>query len=121
MNEDDTTSSSRIFVKIMFQEIVEAMGLKDVAERFKDPEVKKYCEGMFPMDNPKHTRFSINYFTSIGMGAVTEEMREHLKVGPHWLLWFMSSLTFFVLERASFDHGTTSGPPRGRIVVRFGL
>ena len=83
MNEDDTTSSSRIFVKIMFQEIVEAMGLKDVAERFKDPEVKKYCEGMFPMDNPKHTRFSINYFTSIGMGAVTEEMREHLKVGPH--------------------------------------
>lgn len=80
MNEDDTTSSSRIFVKIMFGEIVEAMGLKTVAERFKDPEVKRYCEGMFPLDNPKNTRFSINYFTSIGMGIVTEEMREHLKV-----------------------------------------
>ena len=80
MNEDDTTSSSRIFVKIMFGEMVEAMGLKTVAERFKDPEVKRSCEGMFPMDNPKNTRFSINYFTSIGLGAVTEEMREHLKV-----------------------------------------
>ena len=80
MNEDDTTSSSRIFVKIMFQELVESMGLKTVAERFKDPDVKQYCHGLFPMDNPKNTRFSINYFTSIGMGAVTEEMREHLKV-----------------------------------------
>ena len=80
MNEDETTSSSRIFVKIMFGEIVEAMGLKTITERFKDPEVKRYCEGMFPMDNPKNTRFSINYFTSIGLGPVTEEMREHLKV-----------------------------------------
>lgn len=80
MNEDDTTSSSRIFTKIMFGEVVEAMGLKTVAERMKDPEVKKSTAGMFPMDNPKNTRFSINYFTSIGMGAVTEEMREHLKV-----------------------------------------
>ena len=80
MNEDDTTSSSRILVKIMFQEVVEAMGLKIVAERFKDPEVNRFCAGMFPMDNPKNTRFSINYFTSIGMGVVTEEMREHLKV-----------------------------------------
>ena len=80
MNEDDTTSSSRIFVKIMFQELMESMGLKTVAERFKDPEVKTYCTGMFPMDNPKNTRFSINYFTSIGLGVITEEMREHLKV-----------------------------------------
>ncbi|KAH8114221.1 MIF4G-domain-containing protein [Phellopilus nigrolimitatus] len=80
MNEDDTTSSSRIFVKIMFGEVVEAMGVKQISERFKDPEVKRFCDGMFPMDNPKNTRFSINYFTSIGLGVVTEEMREYLKV-----------------------------------------
>ena len=80
MNEDDTTSSSRIFVKIMFGEVVEDMGMATVVERFKDPEVKHFCSDMFPMDNPKNTRFSINYFTSIGLGAVTEEMREHLKV-----------------------------------------
>ena len=80
VNEDDTTSSSRIFIKIMMQEMMESMGLKTLVERFKDPEVRTGCRGMFPMDIPKNTRFSINYFTSIGLGAVTEEMREYLKV-----------------------------------------
>ena len=80
INEDDTTSSSRIFVKIMMQEMMEGMGLKTLAERFKDPEVKKGCDGMFPMDVPKNTRFAINYFTSIGLGVITEAMREYLKV-----------------------------------------
>ena len=38
------------------------------------------CKNMFPTDNPKDTRFSINYFTSIGLGILTEDMREYLKV-----------------------------------------
>ncbi|KAH9967975.1 MIF4G-domain-containing protein [Russula dissimulans] len=80
MNEDDTTSSSRIFVKIMMQEVTESMGLSALKERFADPEIKTLCTGMFPLDNPKNTRFAINYFTSVGLGALTEEMREHLKV-----------------------------------------
>lgn len=80
MNEDDTTSSSRIFVKIMMQEVTESMGLPTLKERFADPEIKTLCTGMFPLDNPKNTRFAINYFTSVGLGALTEEMREHLKV-----------------------------------------
>jgi len=80
INEDDTTSSSRIFIKIMMQEMMESMGLVTLAERFKDPEVKQGCSGMFPMDVPKNTRFSINYFTSLGLGVLTEEMREYLKV-----------------------------------------
>jgi hypothetical protein len=33
------------------------------------------------MDVPKNTRFAINYFTSIGLGVITEAMREYLKVG----------------------------------------
>lgn len=80
MNEDDTTSSSRIFVKIMMQEMMETMGLKVLKERFSDPEIKHACAGMFPTDVPKNTRFSINYFTSIGLGILTEDMREWLKV-----------------------------------------
>ncbi|KAF9033309.1 MIF4G-domain-containing protein [Hymenopellis radicata] len=86
MNEDDTTSSSRIFVKIMMQELMESMGLKVLVERFKDPEIKHACQGMFPTDVPKNTRFSINYFTSIGLGAVTEDMREYLKNAPKVIL-----------------------------------
>ncbi|KAI0668437.1 hypothetical protein C8Q78DRAFT_980078 [Trametes maxima] len=86
LTEDDTTSSSRIFIKIMFNEVTESMGLKNVAERFKDPEVRASCRGMFPMDNPKDTRFAINYFTSINLGAITEEMREHLKNAPRIIM-----------------------------------
>ncbi|KAI0003354.1 MIF4G-domain-containing protein [Russula compacta] len=87
MNEDDTTSSSRIFVKIMMQEVTESMGLPTLKERFADPEIKALCTGMFPFDNPKNTRFSINYFTSVGLGALTEEMREHLKfIGNGFIL-----------------------------------
>lgn len=88
INEDDTTSSSRIFINIMMQEMMESMGLKTLTERFKDPEIKHGCAGMFPMDIPKNTRFSINYFTTIGLGALTEEMREYLKVS-WWLVFFI--------------------------------
>ncbi|KAI6124023.1 MIF4G-domain-containing protein [Pisolithus croceorrhizus] len=80
MNEDDTTSSSRIFIKIMMQEMMESM------ERFKDEEIRAACKDMFPMDNPKNTRFSINYFTSIGLGILTEEMREYLKNAPRLIM-----------------------------------
>lgn len=84
LNEDETTSSSRIFIKILFQELAEAMGMPKLQERFRDPILQPMFSGIFPMevDNPRNTRFSINYFTSIGMGALTEEMRNHLKSIP---------------------------------------
>ncbi|MBW0534460.1 hypothetical protein O181_074175 [Austropuccinia psidii MF-1] len=86
MNEDDTTSSSRIFVKIMFQELSEVLGLKCLGERFKDITMQAWFTGLFPIDNPKNTRFSINYFTSIGLGILTEDMREHLKRAPQLIM-----------------------------------
>ncbi|WVQ75202.1 pre-mRNA-splicing factor CWC22 [Cryptococcus sp. DSM 104548] len=85
MNEDETTSSSRIFVKIMLQEMGEELGVNKVAERFRIPDFRPAFAGMFPMDNPKNTRFAINYFTSIGMGKVTEDMREYLQNAPKLL------------------------------------
>jgi pre-mRNA-splicing factor CWC22 len=82
LNEDETTSSSRIFIKILFQDLAEALGMPKLQERLKDEILRASYEGIFPTDNPRNTRFSINYFTSIGMGALTEEMREHLKNLP---------------------------------------
>lgn len=82
LNEEETTSSSRIFIKILFQDLVEAMGMAKLQERLKDEILRPSYEGIFPTDNPRNTRFSINYFTSIGMGVLTEEMREHLKNLP---------------------------------------
>src|SRR5438045_4021625 len=82
LNEEETTSSSRIFVKILFQDLAEAMGMPKLQARLKDDILRPSFEGLFPKDNPRNTRFSINYFTSIGMGAVTEEMREYLQNLP---------------------------------------
>jgi pre-mRNA-splicing factor CWC22 len=82
LNEDETTSSSRIFIKILFQDLAEALGMPKLQERLKDEILRTSFDGIFPTDNPRNTRFSINYFTSIGMGVLTEEMRDHLKNLP---------------------------------------
>ena len=82
LNEDETTSSSRIFVKILFQDIVEEIGMAKLQERMRDPELRAMLPGLFPTDKARNLRFSINYFTSIGMGALTEEMREFLQNMP---------------------------------------
>ncbi|TEY46366.1 hypothetical protein BOTCAL_0315g00060 [Botryotinia calthae] len=82
LNEEETTSSSRIFIKILFQDLSEAMGMAKLQARLKDDILRPYFEGLFPRDNPRNKRFSINYFTSIGMGAITEEMREYLQNMP---------------------------------------
>ena len=70
---------------------------------------------MSPLDNPKNTRFSMNYFTSIGLGALTEEMCEHLE---HPTICSMSELMCCSLERASPHSGTTPHNVRGRVVFR---
>lgn len=82
LNEEETTSSSRIFIKILFQDLAEALGMSTLQARLKDDSLRSNYEGLFPRDTARNTRFSINYFTSIGMGGITEEMREHLKNAP---------------------------------------
>ncbi|KAL2853088.1 hypothetical protein BJX68DRAFT_233953 [Aspergillus pseudodeflectus] len=82
LNEEETTSSSRIFIKILFQDLAEHLGIPKLRERMTDEILRPSFDGLFPLDNPRNTRFSINYFTSIGFGALTEEMREHLKNMP---------------------------------------
>jgi pre-mRNA-splicing factor CWC22 len=81
LNEEDTTSSSRIFIKILFEELLAALGQKTVVQRFKDPMLQDHLTGIFPTDadDQVKTRFAINFFTAIGMGVLTENMREWLK------------------------------------------
>ncbi|XP_072031453.1 uncharacterized protein [Amphiura filiformis] len=79
MNEEDTTSSSRIFVKILFLELSEFMGLPKLNDRLKDKTLMPYFEGLLPRDNPANTRFAINFFTTIGLGGLTDDLRDHLK------------------------------------------
>lgn len=82
LSEEQTTSSSRIFIKILFQDLSEAMSLRKLKEKLEDPFLAGALSGMFPKVGASHMRFAINYFTSIGLGAVTEQLREDLKNAP---------------------------------------
>jgi pre-mRNA-splicing factor CWC22 len=82
LNEEETTSSSRIFIKIFIEDLAQGIGMKQLTDRLKADELQPALTGIFPTDDPKNTRFSINFFTAIGMGALTEGMREWLKNMP---------------------------------------
>lgn len=86
LNQVDTTSSSRIFIKEVFLEMSQFLGIEKLLERCRDPFLQESFAGLFPKDNPKNTRFAINFFTSIGLGALTEDMREHLKAAPKMIM-----------------------------------
>ncbi|KAL2487894.1 MIF4G domain-containing protein/MA3 domain-containing protein [Forsythia ovata] len=86
LTEEDTTSSSRIFIKILFQELSEHLGIRLLNERLSDPTMQDCFDSIFPKDNPKNTRFAINFFTSIGLGGITENLREYLKNMPRLIM-----------------------------------
>jgi pre-mRNA-splicing factor CWC22 len=76
LTERDTTASSRIFIKIMFGDIVEHFGLPRLIKRVQHPTLlHPWLEGMFPTNSPKDTKFAINYWTAIELGALTDQLR----------------------------------------------
>lgn len=85
LNENDTTSSGRIFIKILLQELAETLSLVKLYQRISDPTMQTAFEGLFPRDHPKNTRFAINFFSLIGLGGLTIDLREHLqkKINKH--------------------------------------
>ncbi len=48
LTEDDTTSSSRIFIKILFQALSEDMGLIELNARLQEPSLQPFFGGIFP-------------------------------------------------------------------------
>ncbi|KDO17478.1 hypothetical protein SPRG_17087 [Saprolegnia parasitica CBS 223.65] len=82
LSEEETTSSSRIFIKILCQELAQHLGVAKLKERFMDEFMAATFSGLFPKENPRSMRFAINFFTSIGLGGLTVELREYLKNAP---------------------------------------
>ncbi|KAK1939739.1 MIF4G/MA3 domains containing protein [Babesia divergens] len=78
LSESGTTSSGRIFIKIILQELCHTMGMKQLDEKLHDPELTPHLTGLFPSDNPATIRFAINFFTAIGLGALTSDLRKRL-------------------------------------------
>ncbi|KAG2313656.1 hypothetical protein Bca52824_025213 [Brassica carinata] len=108
LTEEDTTSSSRIFIKILFQELSEHLGIRLLNERLQDPTMQESLESIFPKDNPKNTRFAINFFTSIGLGGITENLREYLKNMPRLIMQQQKQVAESESESGSDSSGSES-------------
>ncbi|KAH9311745.1 hypothetical protein KI387_026780 [Taxus chinensis] len=79
LTEEDTTSSSLLFVKILFRILVDQLGMRMLSERLNDPTMQEsYNDSLFPKDNPNNSLFAINFWTSLGLGAITQSMRAYL-------------------------------------------
>lgn len=71
---------------LLLQELSEHLGIRLLNDRLSDPGMQDSFDSIFPKDNPKNTRFAINFFTSIGLGGITENLREYLKNMPRLIM-----------------------------------
>ncbi|CCE61631.1 hypothetical protein TPHA_0A05570 [Tetrapisispora phaffii CBS 4417] len=80
MNEDETTPAGRILVKYIFQKLVSDLGIDELKSRLNEEYIQPYQVNIFPVDDPEKSRYSINYFTAIGLGVLTENMRKYIEL-----------------------------------------
>ncbi len=66
--------------------------------------LQSFFEGLFPRDNPRNTRFAINFFTSIGLGGLTYVPVKSLFLGRLQLLRTNTYWTFFFLSGMSWEN-----------------
>ncbi|CAI4063080.1 hypothetical protein SKDZ_07G5170 [Saccharomyces kudriavzevii ZP591] len=77
LTEEDSCPQGRIFIKFLFQELVNELGLDELQRRLSSYKLK----GLFPLEgDADHIRYSINFFTAIGLGILTEELRDQLTI-----------------------------------------
>ena len=91
----------------LVQELSEHLGIRTLNERLTDPIMRDSFDSIFPKDNPKNTRFAINFFTSIGLGGITENLREYLKNMPRMIMEQQEQL--LESESGSDDESESSG------------
>ncbi|KAJ1614926.1 NIC+MI domains containing protein [Cryptosporidium canis] len=107
LSEEDTASSSRIFIKILFQELSNNMGIKNLNVKLNSIEVLPYTQGIFPEENISKIKFSINFFTAIGLSAITQKLKERLSEIENKQLNKFNELYFgsgFCNSRTSISH-----------------
>ncbi|CAR21779.1 U2-type spliceosomal complex subunit CWC22 [Lachancea thermotolerans CBS 6340] len=78
MNANETSSAGRVYLKFLFQELVLDLSIDTLQARLDEPYIQPFLVNLFPKDDAEKSRFSINYFTAIGLGRLTEGMRQAL-------------------------------------------
>ncbi|BFU18707.1 cell cycle control protein, putative [Entamoeba histolytica HM-1:IMSS-B] len=77
LTDDDTTSSSRVFLKIMFQNLFEEMGMKEFKEKLFSNELQESVRGMFPTEDKEHIIFAFNFFKGIGLVELAKPLQQN--------------------------------------------
>ncbi|GAV53799.1 hypothetical protein ZYGR_0AK03010 [Zygosaccharomyces rouxii] len=80
LNEEETNPPQRILLKFLLLELVAELGIDQLQIRFQEEYIRPFLQGLFPQQHAPHIRYSINYFTAIGLGVLTEEMRALLTI-----------------------------------------
>ena len=81
LTENTTTSTSRLFLKILLQDMSKNMCPLEMKMRFEtnDREKQKWFQGLLPTHSRKNTRYAIHFLQSIGLHALTKNLQESLK------------------------------------------
>ena len=79
MNERDSNAANRVFLKFLFHDLVLDMGIDKLKSKFDEPDLQDHLVNLFPNKEYDDIMFSINYFTAIGLGPLTDRMRSTLQ------------------------------------------
>lgn len=82
ISEEHTNPSSRIFIKYLFQEMQQEVGINELKTRFSQEFIQPYINNLFPKTTREETMFAINFFTVLKLGPLTDGMREYLEKLP---------------------------------------
>lgn len=70
LHEEERNSSSQIFIKILFQELCDELGIDLLGKKLNEDSVRDSVAGIFPKDSKRNIQFCINFFTCIGFWGI---------------------------------------------------
>jgi pre-mRNA-splicing factor CWC22 len=70
VTEQDTTASSRRFIRVLLQDMGEAMTVARLKEAFQSSEDAPHVAGFLPRDSLENARFALNFFEVISESGV---------------------------------------------------
>ncbi|CAF4455298.1 unnamed protein product, partial [Rotaria sp. Silwood2] len=80
--EKNIRSSSCDYLKNLFMELIKCFGFNKLKDHLTDPTLRNCFQGLFLLDNSENAQFCIKFFTSIGLGRITDELHEFIISNP---------------------------------------
>eukprot|EP00760_Papus_ankaliazontas_P038700 PhM_4_TR9250/c0_g1_i1/m.76933/K13100/CWC22; pre-mRNA-splicing factor CWC22 len=72
---DDTTTARRVFLRYLFEEMATLFGVPEMLNTMMDPSIRVHLDGLFPVDDAANARYALQFFASIGLAELTEDLQ----------------------------------------------